>query len=188
MIHKLNIKKKFENCKGVTFLELLVVVAILGIIASIGYPSYSKYQIKAKINAAKENHSNLVSFLTMQSQRCLTGGQIEMAATNSRYVPRNCPSISLFVQYANAHVYGTLKNPYPPSNGSRCRPNVDNCSPPGYLGSCNINGVARYGMMAIIQKSNYEVTVCTNIGPVNDRIQGEILQNTIRYVPNDLKG
>lgn len=180
---------KIYRKNGFTFLELLVSVAIIGILTAISIPIYTGQQMKARINAATENHQSLVSFLTLQAQRCATGLGYEMANTIGNYIASNCSSsIDAFRTLANAHVYGTLKNPYPPSNGSRCRPNVDNCSPPGYLGSCNLNGPARYGMMAIIVKNSYELLVCTNIGPKDSSsTNGIILQNTVRYVPNDLK-
>jgi len=187
-LYLLFMTKIINHNQGFTFLELLLVVAIIAILSAVAYPIYSGHQVKAKINAATENHNSLVSFLTLQAQRCATGMGVEMATTGGNYRPSNCPSITAFRLLANAHVYGTFKNPYPPSNGSRCRPNVDNCSPPGYLGSCSLNGKARYGMMAIIVKNSYELFVCTNIGPKNSTsTNGVILQNTIRYVPNDLK-
>lgn len=40
--------------KGFTLVELMVVVAIMGILASVAYPKYTHYVIKAKRSDAKE--------------------------------------------------------------------------------------------------------------------------------------
>ncbi len=39
--------KKQKNYAGFTLIELLIAVAIVGIIAAIGYPSYSQYLLKS---------------------------------------------------------------------------------------------------------------------------------------------
>ena len=50
--------------KAFTLIELLVVVAIIGILAAVGVVAYGKYTTSAKITAAKQQHNQIVSFIT----------------------------------------------------------------------------------------------------------------------------
>ncbi len=45
--------KLFANKKGFSMIELMVVVAIIGVLAAIGIPQYSKFQAKARQSEAK---------------------------------------------------------------------------------------------------------------------------------------
>ena len=47
--------KHSNNCKAFTLLELLVVVAIIGILAAVGVVDYSGYTSSAKANSSREN-------------------------------------------------------------------------------------------------------------------------------------
>ena len=54
-----------KTMRGVTLLELMIVVVIIGILTAIAYPSYRQYVAKAKRNEAK---SCLLQIATMQER------------------------------------------------------------------------------------------------------------------------
>ena len=47
------LRKMYRHMRGVTLLELMVVVVIVGILASIAYPNYREFVARAKRNEAK---------------------------------------------------------------------------------------------------------------------------------------
>ena len=68
--------------KGFTLIELLIVVAIIGILASVGIPMYNGYMESAKINACQSNHQQMIKSLSSNLAKCELG-TLDLAFRNS---------------------------------------------------------------------------------------------------------
>ena len=55
---------------GFNLIELLVVVAIIGILAAVGVVAYSGYTASAKLNAVKANQKMVINFIMSENTRC----------------------------------------------------------------------------------------------------------------------
>ena len=105
--------------RGFTLIELLVVVAIIGILAAVGVNTFTGFQEKAKIAAAKSNYKTVIRWVKTELTKC----NLELSDTIFVSNPKSCPMThsNTFGSGLNnaclapGGVFNQIKNPYKPT-------------------------------------------------------------------------
>ena len=111
--------------RGFTLIELLVVVAIIGILAAVGVVAYNGYTGAAKKTVVKNQHSQIVKFITLEKTKCETINEYQYLVTASgpghKYEPPcgdflNVSQILASATKMYSHLIGIgFKNPVEPT-------------------------------------------------------------------------
>ena len=96
-----------KHMRGMTLMELMIVVAIIGILAAIAYPNYRSYVAKATRNEAK---AALLQIATLQERFYLQNNTYTTDMTNLGFVAPGCNmsdtgSYSICVPNADANTF-----------------------------------------------------------------------------------
>ena len=126
---------RVRSKKSFTLIELLIVVAIIGILAGVGIPMYNGYMLDAKINATDSKHKIITNFISSNLMLCSTGAQsIKLQRSKGIQYSVSCNDTpqNLATAFAIHFKYTDMKNPYGEGSGSPVYGNTtDECLWPG---------------------------------------------------------
>ena len=108
--------------KAFTLIELLIVVAIIGILAGVGVPMYNGYMATAKVKSAQTNHANTTSFVAATLTKCATGvSKVKLGSVEYECAQKASTWAGYFVSYFNT----INKNPYNSSTPAAAKTSTD---------------------------------------------------------------
>lgn len=180
------IKKK--NCKAFTLIELLVVVAIIGILAAVGFTQFGGFTESAKKKTVIANYNMVIKYINSELMKCELGLEIEAVIKKKSAPSWGCKEKPPGNQYNARFVYVgssilsylhnyegefNIKNPwhpedeYPINGNARCPSNMP-------IGPTNVTIEIGRVNVSVIEDQNV-IFVCARYGEgIDDIIQTKI--------------
>jgi type IV pilus assembly protein PilA len=89
---------RFKQAKGFTLIELMIVVAILGILAAIAIPALTKYMRRSKTSEAKTNIAKMYDGVSaFYNAEAVERGKVDLldkGGAKSNLAPHRCPVLN----------------------------------------------------------------------------------------------
>lgn len=156
-MHKIDIKR-LKNAKGFTLIELMIVVAILGILAVVAVPALQKYMARAKTAEAKTQLAKIydASSSYFKAEHADRGATqfLELGGDVMSMAPHRCPHHSGQPAGGEAGITPDLSVDCNEGPGARCVPGVG-ADGPGYYSIDDWNNNAVWNGLNYMQEQGH---------------------------------
>ncbi len=99
-----------KSDRGLSLIELLVVVAIIGILASVGFVTYNGITDSTRVSLVKSNHNLVKKYIIEEIQMCLHLDKEFESITNKAYQSNPSTNCSTNPSCKNLKLFGDAKS------------------------------------------------------------------------------
>ncbi len=153
--------------RGFTLLELLIVIALIGVLASIGIPMFNNFISSAKVSTSKVNHNLAVNETRRLLMECETKAVVTLSTGpngETHVFPCSSGASNLRVQFTAHYFWKNYRNAW---DKSTCCAVAGDSRMTGYQLGYSCGGTPTLGFTDICDISPTLMRFTTNIGTVS---------------------